>query len=43
MPPGFAFASAMNSCSVGASAGCVTITFGTVATRLTGAKSLSGS
>src|SRR5258708_13145472 len=40
--PGFVFASRMNSASVLAGTeGWVTMTFGTVATRLTGAKSLT--
>jgi hypothetical protein len=42
--PGLLFASAMNSLSVAAGTdGLVIITFGTVATRLTGAKSFTGS
>ncbi len=44
IPPGLVFASWMNSASVFAGTdGCVIITFGTVATRLTGAKSFTGS
>jgi hypothetical protein len=44
IPPGLVFASLMNSESVFAGTeGWVIMTFGTLATRLTGAKSLTGS